>query len=160
MASTTATFTSNTNPHRRDNYSPLSTLVMQALRRFGDFHPGTVDGDVMLMFLEFANAIIDDIRLHPYHDTANPINYYESVEEWREIPDPIIVNGLLYHYALQQGSDKLQMYMPLYNNTINAQLWQQYNGNTKIQVRVMDDGTNSRNKNGVKTSKINGTVTT
>lgn len=155
----TETFTSNSNPHRRDGYSPLSTLVMQALRRFGDFHPGTVDGDVMLMFLEFANAVIDDIRLHPYHDTTKPIDYYESTEEWREIPDPIIVNGLLYHYALQQGSDKLQMYMPLYNNTLNSQLWQYLNGNTKLQMRVMDDGTNPRNKNGGKTSTFNGTVT-
>ncbi len=152
------TFTSNSNPHRRDKYSPLSTLVMQALRRFGDFHPGTVDGDVMLMFLEFANAIIDDIRLHPYHDTTKPIDYYESPEEWRAIPDIILINGMLYHYALQQGSDKLQMYMPLYNQTINSQLWQQHNGNTKIQMKVVDDGTNERNSSG-KTSNINGTVT-
>ena len=151
------TFTSNSNPHRRDKYSPV-TLVMQALRRFGDFHPGTVDGDVMLMLLEFANAIIDDIRLHPYHDTTNPIDYYESPEEWRAIPDIILINGMLYHYALQQGSDKLQMYMPLYNQTLNSQLWQQHNGNTKIQMKVVDDGTNERNSSG-KTSNINGTVT-
>ena len=62
---------SNTNPHIRESNSPLQTLAMQALRRFGDFHPGTVDGDVMLMFLEFANMVIDEIRLHPYHDGCN-----------------------------------------------------------------------------------------
>ena len=71
---TTATYTSNTNPHIRDKNSPLSVLIMQTLRRYGDFHPGTVDGDVMLMMMEFANTIIDDIRQHPYHDTTKPLD--------------------------------------------------------------------------------------
>lgn len=155
---TTASYTSNTNPHIRDKNSPLSVLIMQTLRRYGDFHPGTVDGDVMLMMMEFANTIIDDIRQHPYHDTTKPLDYYESVEEVRAIPDPIIVNGMLYHYALQQGSDKLQMYLPMYYQTMNRLLWQAMNGNSKVQMRVMDDGTSSRNINGGKTSLFNGTV--
>ena len=155
---TPATFTSNTNPHVRDKNSPLSALIMQALRRYGDFHPGTVDGDVMLMMLEFANTIIDDIRQHPYHDIDYPLDYYESVEEVRDIPDPILVNGLLYHYALQQGSDKLQMYLPMYYQTMNRLLWQAKNGNTEIKMRVMDEGTNKRNLNGGTTSTFNGTV--
>ena len=65
---------------------------------------------------------------------------------------------MLYHYALQQGSDKLQMYLPMYYQTMNRLLWQAMNGNTKLQMRVMDDGTSSRNINGGKTSLFNGTV--
>ena len=61
---------SDTNPQIREKNSPLETLALQALRRFGDYNPGTVDGDVMLMFLEFANMIIGDIRMHPYHTTT------------------------------------------------------------------------------------------
>ena len=57
---------SNVNPHIRDNNSPLSTLALQALRRYGDFNSGSVDGDVMGMFVEFANMIIDEVRMHPY----------------------------------------------------------------------------------------------
>ena len=67
---------SDTNPHIRENNSPLNTLAMQALRRFGDFHPGTVDGDVMLMFIEFANMVIDDIRAHPHYDKV-AIDHYQ-----------------------------------------------------------------------------------
>lgn len=148
---------STTNPQIRENYSPLNTLALQAIRRFGDFHPGTIDGDVMLMFMEFANLIIDEIRMHPYHDGTD-IDYYQSQTDVREIPDPIIVAGLLYHYAAQQGSEKLQMYMPQYNKTMNQQLWHKINGNTKIQFRVVDDATNKRNLNGAKTDENNGTV--
>tara|TARA_B100000131_G_scaffold66632_1_gene62904 strand:- start:2350 stop:2829 length:480 start_codon:yes stop_codon:yes gene_type:complete len=153
----TSNATSNTNPHIRDKHSPLSVLAMQALRRYGDFNPGTVDGDVLLMFIEFANTIIDEIRQHPYHDGTD-INYYESAEEFRDIPDPVIVAGLIFQYALQQGSDKTQMYMPVYNRVLNQHLWNKLNGNTKIRMRVVDDGTNKRNKNNTKTSQYNGTT--
>ncbi len=149
---------SNINPHIRDKNSPLQTLALQALRRFGDFHPGTVDGDVMLMFIEFANMVIDDVRVHPYHN-GKEIDYYTSATDIREVPDPIIVQGLLYHYAFQQASDKVSIYMPMYNKILNQHLWHQLNGNTKIQMKVRDGGTNKRNAFGSETSNYNGTVT-
>jgi len=145
---------SNTNPQIRENYSPLNTLAMQAIRRFGDFHPGTIDGDVMLMFMEFANIIIDEIRQHPYHD-GTEIDYYQSPTDVREIPDPIIVAGILYHYAMQQGSEKLQFYMPAFHRTLNQQLWHKVNGNTKIRAHIVDGGTNPRNETGA-TNSTNG----
>jgi len=146
---------SNTNPHIRPKRSPLQTLIMQALRRYGEFHPGTVDGDVSLMFLEFANMVIDDVRMHPYAPDVE-LPYYESITDVRDIDDQIIVAGLLYHYAFQQGSDKLQLYMPNYYKTMNQQLWHALNGNTRIQMRVVDGGTNPRNSAGIETSRING----
>lgn len=137
------TETSNSNPQIKDGRSPLQTLCMQALRRYGEFSPGTVDGDVLLMFIDFANMVIDDIRMHPYAPTSTtenangttttvPIafNYYESLSDTRDIDDIIIVQGLLYHYAMQQGSEKLQMYMPMYHRTLNQQLWRRLNGYT------------------------------
>lgn len=148
---------STTNPQISDNYSPLSTLAMQAIRRFGDFAPGTIDGDVMLMFLEFANQIVDEVRAHPYHD-GTPLDYYQSQDDIRPIPDNIIVAGLLYQYAMQQGSEKLQLYMPNYNNTLNRQLWYNLNGNSPIQMRVMDGGTHPGNSAHLKTDPINGTT--
>lgn len=148
---------SNTNPHIRENYSPLNTLALQALRRYGDFHPGTVDGDVMLMFIEFANMIIDEIRMHPYYDGVE-VDYYQSTSDVRAIDDQIIVAGLLYHYAAQQMSEKLQVYTPQFQRILNQRLWERYNGNTKIQMRTVDGGTNKRNINGAITSTKNGTV--
>lgn len=123
-------------------------MCMQALRRYGEFSPGTVDGDVLLMFIDFANMVIDDVRMHPYAPTKAATNqsgntitvpvsfdYYVSLSDTRDIDDIIIVQGLLYHYAMQQGSDKLQMYMPMYHRTLNQQLWRRLNGYT---VRYKD----------------------
>tara|TARA_R110001592_G_scaffold88637_2_gene260992 strand:- start:1119 stop:1736 length:618 start_codon:yes stop_codon:yes gene_type:complete len=134
---------SNSNPQIVDGRSPLQTMCMQALRRYGEFSPGTVDGDVLLMFIDFANMVIDDIRMHPYAPTKAATNqsgnaitvpvsfdYYVSLSDTRDIDDIIIVQGLLYHYAMQQGSDKLQMYMPMYHRTLNQQLWRGLNGYT------------------------------
>ena len=134
---------SNSNPQIKNGRSPLQTLCMQALRRYGEFSPGTVDGDVLLMFIDFANMVIDDIRMHPYAPTSSTENangttttvpvafdYYESLSDVRDIDDIIIVQGLLYHYAMQQGSEKLQMYMPMYHRTLNQQLWRRLNGYT------------------------------
>ncbi len=134
---------SNSNPQIKNGRSPLQTMCMQALRRYGEFSPGTVDGDVLLMFIDFANMVIDDIRMHPYAPTKATTNqsgntitvpvsfdYYESLSDTRDIDDIIIVQGLLYHYAMQQGSDKLQMYMPMYHRTLNQQLWRMLNGYT------------------------------
>jgi len=163
---------SQTNPHITNGNSPLRTLSMQALRRFGDFNATTVDGDVLLMFLEFANMVIDDVRMHTYaprttyssatgtSTTNDVIEYYRAVDEIRNVDDQIIVAGLLAHYSLQQGSEKAEIYMPSYYRTMNQQLWRALNGNTPIQMRVMDDGTNPTNSRGLKTSVINGNVAT
>ena len=164
---------SQTNPHITNGNSPLRTLSMQALRRFGDFNATTVDGDVLLMFLEFANIVIDDVRQHVYaprttytsasgvvSTSPDVIEYYRSVEEIRNVDDQIIVAGLLAHYSLQQGSSKAEIYMPNYFRTLNQQLWRALNGNTPIQMRVVDDGTNPVNSTGVNTSVINGTIST
>jgi len=148
---------SDLNPHIAEPHSPLSTLAHQALRRFGDFHPGTIDGDVMLMFVEFANMVIDEIRMHPYWD-GSELNYYTHPSDIRPIPDPVIIAGLLFHYAMQQSSDKVQIYMPTYNKTLNHQLWTLKNGNTKIRMRVVDGGTNKRNTNHGVTDANNGTT--
>lgn len=163
---------SQTNPHITNGNSPLRTLSMQALRRFGDFNATTVDGDVLLMFLEFANMVIDDVRMHAYaprttyssatgtSTTKDLIEYYRAVDEIRNVDDQIIVAGLLAHYSLQQGSEKAEIYMPSYYRTMNQQLWRALNGNTPIQMRVMDDGTNPSNSQGLKTSVINGNIAT
>ena len=147
----------DTNPHIRANHSPLNTLAMQALTEYGDFNPGTVDGEVMLMFIRFANRVIDDIHKHPYYNGTG-IDYYQSATDARPVKDSIIIDGLKNYYALQQASDKVKIFTPQYLSTLNGDLWFSINGNTKIQMRVMDDGTNKRNINGGKTSETSGIV--
>ena len=84
---------SGNNPHLNSPYSNLEALVMQSLRRYGDMHPGTVDGEVMMMFIEFANLVIEDLRGHPYWDNPE-INYYTHPSEVMPIPDNIMVGKI------------------------------------------------------------------
>jgi hypothetical protein len=146
---------SDVNPHIRSGRSPLETLIMQALRRYGEFSAGTVDGDTKLMFLEFANMVLDEVRAHPYHD-GSELPYYLALTDVRDIPDPIVIAGLLYHYAMQQTSEKISFYMPNYFRTMNQLLWDQLNGNTRIQMRIVDDGTSPRHSEHLSTSTVNG----
>jgi hypothetical protein len=133
-------------PHIIEGASPLEVLAMRALRRYGDFHPGTVDGDVILMFIDFANEILQDLRGHPYWST--PIEDYTSQTETRPVPDNIIVTGLLYRYAIQQMSAKAPVYERLYFQTMNQTLWNLLNGNTRLRLRVVD-GTPTNETNGL-----------
>ena len=109
---------SASNPHLGEPYSSLQTLAMQSLRRYGDMHPGTVDGEVIMMFVEFANLVLEDLRSHPYFDNLE-VDYYTHPTEHRNIPDQIMVAGLLYNYAVQQQSNKVEAYGPMYFRTMN-----------------------------------------
>lgn len=125
------------NPHLNSPYSTLETLTFQALRRYGDMHPGTVDGEVMMMFVEFGNLIIEDLRGHPYWENPE-MDYYTHPSETRAIPDNIIVAGLLYHYSVQQQSNKIEAYGPMYFKMMNRILYQKKYGSGKIEVSPWD----------------------
>lgn len=148
---------SNLNPHITDGFSTLESLIFQAARRYGEMNPGTIDGDLAMMFIEFANEVVEDVRQHPYHDNT-PIDYYASLQDARAIPDTIMVAGLLAYFAVQQNSPQSQSYVPLYNRRLNTTLWNRLNGNTPIQMRIVDGGTNPSNSMGLTTNKTNGSV--
>lgn len=128
------------NPHIRDEHSPLRTLIAQALRRFGDFAPSSIDADTALMFIEFANMVIDEVRAHPYAEHLADVAYYGSLDDARPIPDPIMLAGLLYHYSMQQNSEKVQLFMPSFFKTMNMVLYQKLQGNGPIEMRPVDGG--------------------
>lgn len=148
---------SDTAPNIRREYAPLDALIVRALRRMGDFSPGSVDAQLILLMVDFANQIIDEVRAHPYW-TGEEVSYYEHPTDWRAIPDGIIVSGLAYHYAAQQGSQKAAGFGPQYIRDLNRGLWQRLNGNTPIQLKVVDGGSNPRNSQDLTTSETNGTV--
>jgi len=149
---------SNLNPHLTDGYSDLNALAKGALRRFGDFSSGKLQSSAALMFVDFANMIIDILRAHPYWPKDVPLSYYKSETETRPIPDTVLQAGLLFYYASQQSSSKAPMYGQMFTRTMNEVLWYNMNGNTKIQMRIPDNASNPNYVAG-KTSKINGLVT-
>lgn len=134
------------NPHLTEPYSELQTLVMTALRRYGDGAPGAIDGELMMMFLGFANDIIEEVRAHPYWEAltqkglAPALDYYTHPTDIRPIPDQIIVNGLIYYYALQQLSEKAGPAGPNYTRVMAQKLWQMLTGGARPQFTVVDGG--------------------
>ena len=102
-------------------------------------HPGTVDGEVIMMFIEFANLVLEDLRAHPYWDNLE-IDYYIHPTEHRQVPDQIMIAGLLYHYSVQQQSNKVEAYGPMYFRTMNRILFNRKYGNAKIELSPMDRG--------------------
>lgn len=149
---------SNLNPHRRDKFSSLEDLAVSMLRSYGDLSAGRLGGRVAPLFIDMANELIEEIRQHPYWKPEDKLDYYVSIQDAREIPDIIMRHGLMYLYATQQSSAKAGPAMRMFLRTMNQVLWNRLNGNTKIQLRVVDGGSNENNERGT-TSQINGLVT-
>lgn len=150
---------SDHNPQIRRGYSPLQDLIVQALRRFGDYAAGGAPGDLVLMMLEFANRVIDEVRAHPYGSALVDTPYYTDPTQHRPIPDNLMKSGLLYYYAIQQSSAKAQSYGQDFIRDMNRELWLALNGNTAIQMRVVDSGSNPSHSQGLTTDVVNGQVT-
>lgn len=111
------------NPQFGGEYSPLDALIVRALRRYGEAHPGTVDGDSMLVFLDFANEIVEEVRTHVYW-AGGDLPYYTHQSETRPIPDAIMIAGLMALYGEQQYSEKARIYSAKYYSTLNRVLAQ------------------------------------
>lgn len=130
-------------PNIGHDYAPLNELILRAIRRFGDFSPSSINGDVQNMFIEFANAIVDDVLNHPYFNGDENLTYYISATDKRPIRDNIMLAGLTAYYSFQQMSEKTQGYQAMYYQSLNRTLWQMMNGgSTKMQLRPVDGGSN------------------
>jgi hypothetical protein len=127
-----------TNPQVTDDYSPLEVLAIRALRRYGDTSPGTVDGDVISMFIDLANEIVTEVNAHPYRENMPKIDFYTHYTDKRPIHDAIIVNGLLFYYSIQQMSSKAKVYEATYYRTMNAMFNTDANGNGRPELKLLD----------------------
>ena len=133
---------SNATPQIPGIQSPLDVLVNNVYRLYGEHSPDTVDGEAKLMFIGMANKIIDKIRIHPYY-TGNPVlDYYLTLQDVRPVKDVIMERGLLFEYALLQGSEKLESFQPDFYDTLNRQMQLQKYGNSRFAIRITDGGTN------------------
>jgi hypothetical protein len=125
----------------QEKFTPLESLVRSALVRAGNFSPSRVDGEVMMMMIELANRVVEDIRQHPYW-TGGDIDYYTDTQERRPIPDMIMIDGLTAHYFIQQGSEKAMVFLQLYQSNMTNVLHQRTNGNKPYERSIMDGGSN------------------
>jgi hypothetical protein len=127
----------------RGDHSPLENLVRSALVRAGNFSPSRVDGEVMMLMIELANRVIEDLRQHPYY-SGEDIDYYNDITEIRPIPDMIMIDGLTAHYFIQQGSDKAMIFLQLYQANMANLLHERSYGNKKYEMKIVDGGSNHR----------------
>ena len=127
------------NPHIKDTPSPLRTVIGQALRRYGDFSGASVQGEAASMFLEFANAVVNDWNFHPSLEKQDSVEHYVSVDESRALPDVVLLQGLLMHYAAQQASQKFPLYQGAYYQALNSEAHKVWTGgrNTPIVMQVI-----------------------
>jgi len=130
----------STSPHISSNAtSPLEQLVMRALRRYGETSPSTVEPEALLTFLDHANWIIDQIHVHPYNPTGNEIDYYIHITESRDIPDHMVVAGLLYKHASDNGSQKTGSYLSEFQNIMGATLHRKrFGASPSYELQVVD----------------------
>lgn len=127
----------------KEKYSPLENLVRSALVRAGNFSPSRVDGEVMMMFIELANRVVEEVRRHPYW-TGGDIDYYNDPTEWRPINDLIMIDGLTAHYFIQQGSEKAMIFLQMYQANLTDLLLERDNGNKPFAIKIKDGGSNHR----------------
>lgn len=125
--------------------TPLEDLTRSALTRAGNYSPSRIDGEVMMMFIELANRVIEEVRRHPYWNGGD-IDYYNDPTECRDIPDLVMIDGLTAHYFIQQGSEKAMVFLQLYQANLTDTLLERDIGNKKIEFNVKDGGSNKRYK--------------
>jgi hypothetical protein len=125
--------------------TPLEDLVRSALTRAGNYSPSRIDGEVMMMFIELANRVVEEVRRHPYW-SGEDIDYYNDPTECRAIPDLVMIDGLTAHYFIQQGSEKAMVFLQLYQANLTDTLLERDIGNKKIEFNIKDGGSNKRYK--------------
>jgi hypothetical protein len=121
----------------REKFSPLEDLVRSALVRAGNFSPSRIDGEVMMMMIELANRVVEDIRKHPYWNGGN-LDYYNDPTEFRAIPDMIMIDGLVAHYLIQQGSEKAIMFLQLYQALMTDILLTRQDANKTYSIKPVE----------------------
>ena len=127
----------------KEKFTPLESLVRSALVRAGNFSPSRVDGEVMMLMIELANRVVEDVRQHPYWDGGD-IDYYQDITERRPIPDLIMIDGLTAHYFIQQGSEKAMVFLQLYQAQMANILHERSYGNKEYTRKIVDGGSNHR----------------
>lgn len=129
----------STSPQIADDFAPLDALVLRTLRRYGEMSPSTTDAEAMLMFMDYANAIVDDVMEHPYWQKGVGIPYYNHTTEKRSVPDNIMIAGLLAKYAFDKSSQKAGKYEQDYYKRLNQVLARvKFGVGAEFSIQVID----------------------
>ena len=109
----------STTPQIANPFAPLEQLSLRVLQRFGEMSASTVEGEVQLMFIDYANSVLDDVMSHPYWTKGVVIPYYTHQTDARPVPDNIMSAGILARFASDQESKKAGNYAGEYFSKMN-----------------------------------------
>ena len=127
----------------KEQFTPLEDLVRSALVRAGNFSPSRIDGEVMMMMIELANRVVEEVRKNPYWEGGD-IPYYNDPTESRPIPDMVMIDGLTAHYLIQQGSEKAMVFLQMYQANLIDTLHHRVHGNKPYEIKIKDGGSSPR----------------
>jgi hypothetical protein len=124
-----------------DGNSPLETLALRVLRRYGEGSPSTLDADTMLMFVDYGNMVLDDMMAHPYWEKGVSLPYYQHQQQVRSVPDQLLMAGLLAKYAIDKASSKAPRYEADYYMRLNQVLARvKFGVGAQFEMQAVDYG--------------------
>jgi hypothetical protein len=109
----------SSSPHITSPYAPLEQISLRVLKRYGEMSASTVEGEVQLMFLDYANSVLEDVMQHPYWPKGVELAYYVHQTDARPVHDSIMVAGVLARFASDQESKKAGNYAGEYFSQMN-----------------------------------------
>jgi hypothetical protein len=109
-----------------------------AIRRSGHMNAENSSGELALAMIEWANRIIEDVNNHPNY-LGDQLPYYISLSDVRPIPDMIVLDGLVFHLAMQQMSEKAPVKQRVYYQTLNQLLSnRRFAGNPRLNLSPVE----------------------
>lgn len=124
-------------PSHAVTHAPLEILATQAFRQYGEMAAGSTIGSDILMILELANRVIDEINVHPYWQIAK-VEHYQHQTETRPIPDQAVRAGILAFYAERDGNEKTPILLRNFYRTLNQSLLFLYNQGARPELAAFD----------------------
>jgi len=104
--------------------------------------PSTMDAETMLMFMDYANSVIDDLMEHPYWTKGVSVPYFTHTTQTRPVPDTVLLAGLISKYAIDQDSKKANVYNTDYLKRLNQVMARtKFGVGAEFSMQAVDNGT-------------------
>lgn len=125
----------------------LSSLIILALRKFGDAAGQHLQAGDTDLFILYANDVIRQINYHPYRDNAEDLPDYRHEQEKRPVDNSVMVKGLAFYLAQDQASKRVGMFREDFYQHLNEWLYQDRYGKGGIQLQAVDNEDTSLREN-------------
>lgn len=117
----------------------LQTMADNTLRRYGEGAASIGDAQIALMFIDFANEILDEMMLHPYWNKGVVEPFLHMEDRRPEISSVVMEAGLLWKYAVRQKSRNADQYAAHFFRLMNNRFYlEAFGPNPTLTMLVVD----------------------